>query len=309
MKTKNYAPIILFVYRRLDTLKQVIKNLKKNKLSKLSDIYIFSDGYKNLNDKKNVLAVRTYLKNIQGFKNKKIILRNKNLGLAKNIISGTSKILSLKGKGIIIEDDIIVSPNFLTYMNLCLEKFKEEKKIWHINAWNYNIKLKSCKYDVFYWKGMHCWGWATWYNKWKFYKKDPKKLIRTFSDKDIKKFNYDGYFDFWRQVIRNYKSKIDSWAIFWYAIIFKNKGLCVSPLESLTFNIGHDKYATNTFMNIGKNHHLNFTKFHNKKVFKFQTELKENIELYNIIKKHLQTAKAINIFNRFTGLKKIINLF
>ena len=307
MSKKSYAPIILFTYRRLATLKKVITSLNKNKLSKKTEIYIFSDGYKNLEDKQDVLKVRKYLNTIGKFKKVKLFFRKKNIGLAKNIIQGTTKILSLKKKGIILEDDIIVSVNFLIFMNLCLEKFKEEKKIWHINAWNYNIKNIKSKEDVFYWRGMHCWGWATWLDKWKHYEKNPKKLLNTFTDKDIKKFNYDGNYNFWQQVIRNYKLKINSWAIFWYATIHKNKGLCVSPRESLTFNIGNDNYASNTLKSYDTNDTYCVKKLHKKSSFRFQTELSENIEIYNQIKRHLKLKKIKNLFLKFTGLKKIIN--
>ena len=147
---KTYAPIILFTYRRHNILKKVIKNLELNKLSKYSEIYIFSDGYKNFNDKKDVLKVRKYLKTIKFFKNKKIFLRNKNMGLTKNIILGITKVLSIKKKAIILEDDILVSENFLKFMNLCLDKYKNKKKIWHINGWNYNLKETHSSDDVFF---------------------------------------------------------------------------------------------------------------------------------------------------------------
>ena len=77
---KKYAPIILFTYRRLDTLKLTISNLLKNKISKNSKIFIFSDGYKNSKDKLDVLRVREYLKNLKSFKKKKLYFRKKNLG-------------------------------------------------------------------------------------------------------------------------------------------------------------------------------------------------------------------------------------
>ncbi len=71
---KNYAPIILFTYRRLNTLKKTILNLSKNDISKETEIFIFSDGYKNKKDKNYVLKVRKYLKNINSFKKKKNFL-------------------------------------------------------------------------------------------------------------------------------------------------------------------------------------------------------------------------------------------
>ena len=74
----NFAPIILFTYKRLDTLKKTILSLKKNKEAKKSELIIFSDGYKNDQDKNETLKVRKYIKEISGFKKIKIYLRKKN---------------------------------------------------------------------------------------------------------------------------------------------------------------------------------------------------------------------------------------
>jgi len=307
MNKKSYAPIVLFVYRRLDTLKKVIISIKKNKLYKKTEIYIFSDGYKNLKDKKEVEKVREYLKTIKNFKKKKIFLRKKNIGLAKNIKSGITKVLSFKKKCIVLEDDIVVAENFLSFMNLSLNKFKGEKRIWHINGWNYEIKnIKSNNKDAFYWGGMHCWGWATWQDRWRHYQKNPKKLINDFKKSDIKKFNYDGHYNFWQQVIRNFESKINTWAIFWYATIFKKKGLCVSPMESLTFNIGYDDYATHTLKTYSENNLYDNNKFHKKKMFRFEKNIIENEKIYDQIKNKLKTKKIIDLFSRLLGLKKYI---
>ena len=155
---KNLAPIALFVYVRVSTLKKTIKHLRKNNLSKFSNLYIFSDGYKSDLDKKNVNNVRRYLKKIKGFNKIKIIFRKRNLGLAKNIVRGVSEVIQKYEKTIVLEDDVIVSPNFLCFMNLSLDKFKNEKKIWHINGWNYDLKFPKLNYNTFFWRGMNCWG-------------------------------------------------------------------------------------------------------------------------------------------------------
>jgi GR25 family glycosyltransferase involved in LPS biosynthesis len=285
---KKCAPIILFVYRRIHILKKVIESLKRNKLAAFSEIYIFSDGYKNSEDKKNVLKVREFLKKLKGFKKVTIVCRKYNLGLADNIIDGTSAILKIKKKGIILEDDIIVSPNFLDFMNLSLEKFKNKKKVWHINAWNYQIKELAYN-DTFYWRGMHCWGWATWYDRWTNFKKNPEQLIKLFDNRAIKKFNYDGHYNFWNQVLRNYKAKINTWAIFWYATIFLNKGLCLSPRNSLTLNIGYDTAATNALKSIFINDKFANNSF--QKNFTFQKIIIENSFNYSQIKKYLLIKK------------------
>ncbi len=46
------APVLLFTYKRLDVLKQTITALQKNFLAGDTELFIFSDGPKNENDKK-----------------------------------------------------------------------------------------------------------------------------------------------------------------------------------------------------------------------------------------------------------------
>ena len=296
------SPIVLFVYSRKEILEKTIIHLKKNDLARKSRLYIFSDGFKSKNDKILVDNVRKYIKKIKGFKKIKIIERKKNFGLAKNITTGVSKIINKYGRVIVLEDDIIVSPKFLEFMNLSLNKFKNKKKIWHINGWNYNFKFsKNIKKNSFYWRGMNCWGWATWKDRWKNYKKNPSRLIKKWKKKEIEKFNFDNSYNLWSQILRNHNGTINTWAIFWYSSIFEKKGLCLSPLVSLTKNIGNDELSSNhpNFENSIEKIPYNF--FKKKKIsFTFFNKIEENKIIFNIIKKNLLLK---------LGLKNKINKF
>lgn len=175
---------------------------------------------------------------------------------------------------------------------------KIKKKIWHINGWNYNLKEIHSTDDVFFWRGMHCWGWATWHDRWVNFRKNPEELIKIFDNKMIKKFNYDGYYNFWYQVIRNYQGKINTWAIFWYATIFLNNGLCASPEKSLTANIGYDTLATNAVKSVFSNFEIGINFLKKKNLIKFQKEIIENTYNFDIIKKYLFKKK---IKQKFLG--------
>lgn len=236
------APIVLFTYNRPKHLKTVIEALKLNQQSRHSDLFIFSDGAKDKTDK-NVAEVRKYLQKIDGFKSIKIFKSEINNGLAKQIINGVTHVINQYGRAIVLEDDIVVSPYFLDYMNNSLDAFAKEKKVWHISAWNYPILTGEIDEAIF-WRVMHCWGWATWWDRWQYFEKNPEKCLKTFSKQDINRFNLDNSENFWQQVLDNRSGKINTWAIFWYATIFKHHGLCLSPVVSFTKNIGFDKSGT-----------------------------------------------------------------
>lgn len=243
-KITQYAPIILFVYNRRSHTQQTIEALKRNVLAEKSHLFIFSDAPKHFNDISHVEDVRNYIREINGFLSVAIVEREHNLGLANSIIDGVTRLCDEFGRVIVLEDDIVTSVNFLQFMNRGLDLYTNEKKVWHISGWNYPIDLKELP-EAFFWRTMNCWGWATWADRWKYFHKDPEKLIDEWDTDHINKFNLDGAHDFWSQVTANASGKLNTWAIFWYATIFQSQGLCLNPANTYVKNIGHDGSGEN----------------------------------------------------------------
>ena len=254
------APIALFVYNRPWHTQQTIEALQKNDLASMSDLIIFSDSQKDQESLEMVKEVRKYLKTISGFNSVRIIERGKNWGLAKSITEGVSEIVNLYGKIIVLEDDIVTSSKFLRFMNQALDFYKDKREVWHISGWNYPIDSSHLS-DTFLWRAMNCWGWATWDDRWEFFDKDPQLLVDQWTDKQKLTFDLDDLGIFWNQIELNLCGKINTWAIFWYATIFKNDGLCLNPSISYVENIGHDDSgvhcgSSNKFSTIGLNEKL-----------------------------------------------------
>ncbi len=235
----NTAPIILFVYNRPWHSRLTLEALRKNTFALESKLIIFSDAPKKDSDREKVTEVREYLKTVSGFAGVDIVYREKNLGLAASVTEGVTSVINKYGKAIILEDDIITGPGFLTYMNAALNKYKDQKDVWHISGYSQPIKSDGLG-DAYFTGYMNCWGWATWADRWVHFEKDPEKLIKEFSWKDILKFNLGGTTNSWKQVVLNRKGRINTWAVFWYAAIFQRNGLCLNPSQTLTGNIGHD---------------------------------------------------------------------
>jgi hypothetical protein len=237
------APVVMFVYDRPEHTMKSLKALQKNKLSNQSDLYIYSDAAKDRSSQIRVEAVRDVISRARGFRSVTIIERSQNLGLAQSIINGVSEQVQKYGRIIVLEDDLITSPFFLTYMNGALDYFEEVDKVWHVSGWNYPIDPAGLG-DVYLWRAMNCWGWGTWANRWQFFEKDHDELVRSLSRRDIHRFNLDGAVDFWWQVLANRSGKINTWAVFWYATIFKRSGLCLNPAVTFIENIGLDGSGT-----------------------------------------------------------------
>tara|TARA_B100000900_G_C20575798_1_gene715271 strand:- start:541 stop:1539 length:999 start_codon:yes stop_codon:yes gene_type:complete len=309
MKIKKFAPILLFVFNRPAHTKAVLKSLKDNSFSKSSKLYIFSDNYKFEKDKKNVKEVRKIINKFKGFKSIQIINRKVNYGLSKSIRLGIKLILKKHDSFIVLEDDIVTSKNFIIYMNRCLQKYKKNKNIWHIGAWNYPMFKINDNKDVYFDRMMNCWGWATWKENWKKTEFNAQRFINKFSKKKIIKFNLDGVENFWSHLLLNKYKIINTWAIFWFLTISSNNGLCVRPKKSLSRNIGIDGSGINcqkplfSFYNLQKLEKFFPKKFRitNKEDRKSIEQIKkfyqlENLFLLRYINKIYE--KLFNIFNQ-----------
>jgi len=293
------APIVLFVYSRLEHTRQVIEALQNNILAKDSELIIYSDFAKTKELEDKVKGVREYIKCINGFKNVTIIYRDKNLGLANSIIDGVTTVVNRYGKVIVLEDDIVTNRYFLKFMNEALEFYKDKKKVWHIAGWNYPISSEGLD-DTFLWRLMNCWGWATWSDRWDYFEKDSDKLIKEFTKEQIKYMNLDGCLKTWSQVISNKKGLIDTWAVYWYACIIKNNGLCLNPVKTLVINIGIDGSGENCGRNDAYESALS-----DKETLFFSIDLYENTIALQRIIQFYNTQKKITIKRIINKIKRV----
>ena len=136
------APIILFAFNRIEALKNLIISLSKNKEAQLSDLYIFVDGPRSNvpNEKETVYEVQNYITTIKGFNTVQYFFSKNNKGLGPSIIEGVSLIINKYKKAIILEDDLIVSTNFLSFMNQGLNFYETQKKVFSICGYSNKIK-------------------------------------------------------------------------------------------------------------------------------------------------------------------------
>lgn len=282
------APIIIFTYNRIQNLKKLILSLSKNPETKNSKIYIFLDGPKTQKDKLKTDEIYMYLKNIKISRSLKIFYRKKNLGSAKNILQGINYVSDRETKFIVLEEDLVISNKFLYFCNEMLNLYKNKKKVWHINGWFFdNLKSKD---KFFFSTHMSCWGWATWSDRWKKFKKINKKQIYF---NITKKFREE--FDFLSAgscvgLLLNYKKRINTWAVYWYYSIFASKGITITPFKTLVLNTGFRYNSENTKINYYKKHKIL------KHAIRFNLRFKEPIPDIKILRKINSVYLKKNIF-------------
>jgi hypothetical protein len=236
------APICLFVFNRLDHTRRTLESLVKNDLAIQSDLFIFSDGARNPAEQVKIEALRSYLKNITGFKSVSLIPREKNLGLAKSIIDGVTSIVNEFGRVIVIEDDLVTSPYFLKFMNEGLNVYELNEKVASIHGYVYPLTELP---ETFFIKGADCWGWATWKSRWEKFNPDGQSLLNQLrKQKLVNEFEFNGSYPYVRMLKNQISGKNNSWAIRWLASCFIQDMYTLYPGKSLVSNIGHDESGT-----------------------------------------------------------------
>ncbi|MGI8584331.1 MAG: glycosyltransferase family A protein [Chitinophagaceae bacterium] len=253
------APIVLFVYNRPTHTQQTLEALAKNDLADKSILYVYCDGAKEGSDdkgKEKIKSTREVVKSRQWCKEVIVIEQDKNNGLANSIISGVTDIVNKHGSIIVLEDDIIVSPYFLKYMNDGLRVYKDEQKVICIHSYNYPINASRLP-ETFFMRGADCWGWATWARGWSLFESDAKKLLSRMDDESLHfEFDMEGTYPYIQMLKYQIENKVDSWAICWHASAFINNKYTLYPKTTLIYNAGFDNSGT---------HNETIDSFNNKK--------------------------------------------
>lgn len=238
------APILLFVYNRPLHLKRTIESLVRNPLADESELFIFSDAPKTEVDKENVAYVRRYVHAIDGFKQVNVIEREENWGLARSIIDGVTRLVNEYGRVIVLEDDLVVAPYFLQFMNDALEMYKDEPKVGHIQACDFTKDASLPETFLIKWTGS--WGWATWARAWKYFNPDGRALLKELEERGLTyTFDFNGKYGYTRMLRRQIEGKNNSWAIRWNASLFLKDILSLNVGRSLVQNEGFDGSGTN----------------------------------------------------------------
>lgn len=241
----NYAPIALFTYNRLWHTKKTIETLLANKLAVESDLYIFSDGPNSTkpDDINKINELRSYFKEISGFKSINIINRESNIGLAQSIIEGVSQTITKFGKVIVLEDDMVTSPFFLNYMNDGLNFYENDSRVISIHGYIYPTAEELP--ELFFLRGADCWGWATWQRGWDLFNPNGQELLNSIKKRNlINEFNFNNAYDYLGMLQKQIEGKNNSWAIRWYASAFLQNKLTLYPGKTLVKNIGVDNSGT-----------------------------------------------------------------
>lgn len=300
----SLAPVLLFVYNRPSHTLKTLSALEKNKLADHTTVYIYSDAAKDERAIGAVEEVRKIIRKPWNFKKIELVERDKNWGLAANVIDGVTKVVREHGQIIVLEDDLETSAFALDYFNTALDLYKDNEQVMQISGYGYPVQNLNALPETFFFRVANSWGWATWDRAWQHFNPDIDELVADFSAEQIHQFSIEGKENFWKQVLELRSGKINSWAIRWYASVFKKNGLVLYPRNSMTQNIGNDGSGTHTaaestYQVTLADHPVRY----------FPTEIAEKVQAYEAIKYFYAHRKGSFLSRGIRFLKKKINEF
>jgi Glycosyl transferase family 2 len=231
------TPIAVFAFNRPHHVNRLIDSLLDNELFSRSPVFVFCDGPRDEKDQDAVAQTRSVARQRLG-SHAQIVESEVNKGLAQSIIAGVTELCGRYGRVIVLEDDLVLHPRCLGFLNAALRHYADDAGIYHVNAYRYPLPPASTPNFS---RLTSSWGWATWQRAWINFEPDATKLEHRIRDADlISELDFGGAFPYYRMLQNEAQGKIDSWAIRWYASTLLRGGLAICPNVSQVSNYGFD---------------------------------------------------------------------
>jgi len=258
------TPVALFAFNRVDTLQRVLARLALCENLQGRAFYVFIDGPRNEIDKPKISLVRDVVERFrrQCLPAIDIIQRQSNLGNPRNIPLGISQVLDAHGRAIILEDDILVSRYFLSYMDEALDVYENDSRIWCINAWRSRFVKIPPKYqhDVYLDNRNMCWGWGTWKSRWSSVDLTMKDYDDFIVDTSNIELIYAAGIELKRMLDMQFAGNLHTWDVQCSYHMIKNRLWAIEPRYALTKNIG---FGTESAHCSGGNAAISTARFYN----------------------------------------------
>lgn len=243
-------PVVLFTFKRMDTLNRIISVLKEANIKKL---YLFSDGPRNEEEKKLVLKTREDILKLIDWDCEVIkMFKDTNQGVFNQIGMGALEIFKREERAIFIEDDNLPEVTFFDYCKMMLDKYENDEKVLWICGTNYESESKYLDTDYVFTKHMLPCGWASWRSKFPKYYLTSFAILNNYKDRKIVRKSYE-YRWLYKQQMRNFKCekyredhnrRFASWD-FQMALSIRYYGLFgIAPKYNQIRNIGVDEFST-----------------------------------------------------------------
>jgi hypothetical protein len=216
------------------------------------------------------------------------------MGLGPSIIYGVDYVFDKFDYCIVLEDDLIISTEFFSFMKHYFKLYEADHMVYHINGFTGNTWMNKLMPSHFFTRFMSSWGWGTWKSRWSNFIREPTILLnRVDNEIGFFNFNYSDAMHFSVHLKEIQIGKTKNWAAMWYAFIYLNNGVCLNSKYSLVSHEGYGEFSTNCKTMI--NNKLNIKNFLSIKLDNNKKIAHENfINRYFAKESLLKTSKLKN---------------
>lgn len=258
--SETLSPVVVFAYNRPDHLRQTLTALAEAELAAQSRVRIYADGPRDAAALEAVAAVRGVLDDPvwrTRFAAFEVVAAEANQGLARAIIGGVTEVVEAAGRVIVLEDDLIVSRDFLRFMNDALEFYRDHANVGSISGFS-PLKARPAGYthDVMRVPRNCSHGWATWADRWREVDWTAAEASRLREDRELRRRFDSAGSDRFDRLQRQLAGKINSWSIrfgLWQVLSGRDT---IYPVANHVRNIGFDDSGTHTRTGEGINDRL-----------------------------------------------------
>lgn len=251
------APIVVFGYNRPNHLRQTLGHLAQADGALQSDLWLFCDGPKPGSDPARIEAVRSVAFDpawTKRFKSVRVEVSRVNKGLAQSIIGGVTLVMAEAGHAIVVEDDLLVAPDFLRFMNDCLEFYRNDPKVGSITGFSPLAQLPvGYPHDVIAIPRNSSQGWATWADRWQEVDWSAHDAQKIWEDPLLRRRLNAAGSDRANRLLRQLGGQIDSWSIRFGLWQIMTDRITIYPRQNRILNIGYDGTGVHSGLGRPKN--------------------------------------------------------
>ena len=236
---EKITPVALFAYNRPNHIRRALESLAACRRLRECRLLVFCDGPKRTDDVESVGLTREVVRNWAKAHGAEVIERETNLGLANSIVTGVSDLCREHGRVIVIEDDLVVSPDFIDYMLQGLDRYEDQPEVYQVSGC---VPAEKPNTTYAYFLPLTTtWGWATWERAWKIFQWEPENAQDELAQSEMRhRFDLDGVCSYTTMLEERLAGRNDSWGILWWWAVFQANGLVLYPPRSLVYNNGFD---------------------------------------------------------------------
>ena len=242
--TSSKTPIALFAYNRPEHMDRALESLRGCRRIDECDVHIFCDGPAEAVDEPRVVEVRRRAQRWTNTISATVIERDTHLGLARSIVVGVTSLCDASDRVIVVEDDLLLLPDFIDYMLQGLDRYEHAPNVFQIAGYMFPVDHPP-SLDAFFMPYITTWGWATWARAWRCFDGIAAGATTDLCDPDVRRrFDLNDSYPYAKMLEDRLAGRNDSWGILWWWSVFRAGGLALHPRRSLVWNDGFDNSGT-----------------------------------------------------------------